>query len=90
MTEYPWSETTSYLDYAVIPILAAGDLFFTGIGDTITLPYTAVEEARRAFRRPDTSANFVPVAAPEPVATPERVSTTQPPPRLAPVSHVGR
>ena len=52
MTEYPWKRTPYYVDYVVLPVLAGVVLFLDGAGDAVTLPYTVVEEARRAFYRP--------------------------------------
>lgn len=52
ITDYPWRTTPSWLDYVVVPALAATDLGFTAFGDTITLPYTAVAEVRRALAGP--------------------------------------
>jgi hypothetical protein len=74
MSEYQWSRTASYLDYAIIPLLAAGDLFFTGVGDTFTLPYTLVEEGRRAFSSPPASTGSGPASATQ--------STPQAPPAV--------
>jgi hypothetical protein len=53
ITEYDWSRTQSYIDYAFIPLFAAIDLVLDVAGDTVTLPFTAVAELRRATRRPD-------------------------------------
>lgn len=49
MSEYQWNPVVTYLDYVVLPVLAAVDLTATFVGDTITLPYTLVAEARRAL-----------------------------------------
>jgi len=39
-------------------MMMGSDLFFVGIGDTITLPYTAYETLRREFFPPDASAFY--------------------------------
>jgi uncharacterized protein YceK len=65
MTDYDWSHTASYLDYVLVPILAVIDLALDVGGDTVTLPYTVIAEARRATRRP--GADEPPV---DPAATP--------------------
>ena len=52
MSEYQWNPVVTYLDYVAIPVLAAGSLTATFVGDTITLPYTLVAEARRAMGSP--------------------------------------
>ena len=49
MSEYQWNPVVTYLDYVVLPVLAAGSLTATFVGDTLTLPYTLVAEARRAL-----------------------------------------
>ncbi|MBN9122180.1 MAG: hypothetical protein J0I06_24080 [Planctomycetes bacterium] len=67
---YPWSNTTPYVDYVAIPLLAVVNLALDGAGDTITLPYTAVESMRRALRRPDASSGYVPIAATAPAQEP--------------------
>jgi uncharacterized protein YceK len=68
ISEYPWGRAETPLDYVVVPLLAGGDLFFTALGDTLTLPYTLVEEGRRAFARPASQANFSPTLVPEDVS----------------------
>jgi hypothetical protein len=88
--DYPWERTDSFLDYVTVPPLAAFDLFFALVGDTITLPYTGYEEVRRAYYGPSgppgRDSNFVPVVvsetaspAPQPAAT---VQTPAGPPGL--------
>ena len=77
MSEYPWDRTTSYIDYAVLPLLAAGTLLFDVVGDTVTLPYTAVEEVRRAFYRPAAPSGFAPVVVPEAVTAAPPATTPQ-------------
>jgi hypothetical protein len=62
---YPWDETTPYADYVFIPLLAVGNFCFDVVGDTLTLPYTTVEEIRRALHRPALSSGYVPVAVPD-------------------------
>ena len=52
MSEYQWNPVVTYLDYVAIPVLAAGSLAATFVGDTLTLPYTLVAEARRALGSP--------------------------------------
>ena len=52
MSEYQWNPVVTYLDYVAIPVLAAGTLTATFVGDTLTLPYTLVAEARRAMGSP--------------------------------------
>jgi hypothetical protein len=55
MREYPLTQTTHYADYVVLPLMMAGDLVLVTVGDTVTLPYTAYEEVRRAYFPPDPS-----------------------------------
>jgi hypothetical protein len=79
MTHYDWSRTASYLDYAFIPLMAGADLVFDVVGDTVTLPYTLVAEARRATRRPNatdtTATSGTPVTtAGTPASTPSAPS----------------
>ena len=62
ISDYPWESVETYLDYVTVPLLAAGDLVFDVIGDTLTLPYTAVEVYRRATHRPAAPAEVVEVA----------------------------
>ena len=52
MSEYQWNPVVMHLDYVVLPVLAAGSLTATFVGDTLTLPYTLVAEARRAMGSP--------------------------------------
>jgi uncharacterized protein YceK len=97
ISEYPLSQTTVYADYVAIPVLAGINLFFSAVGDTITLPYTIVEELRRAFGRGARSSEFAPVvmpgttmpAAPPPNASPDVAASpaTGAPP--APISPQG-
>jgi uncharacterized protein YceK len=49
MSEYPLSKAPTYADYVLIPLMAGIELCFTVAGDTVTLPYTVVEEIRRAY-----------------------------------------
>jgi uncharacterized protein YceK len=65
--DYPLSETKEYVDYVFIPLLAGIDITFSAFADTLTLPYTAVEELRRAFSRPagEPAPEFRPVAVSE-------------------------
>ena len=63
MSEYQWNPVVTYFDYVAIPVLAAVSLTATFVGDTITLPYTLVTEARRAL------GGAAPPAQPQPVAT---------------------
>ena len=49
MSQYQWNPVVSYLDYVVLPVLAAGGLTATFLGDTLTSPYTLAVEARRAL-----------------------------------------
>ncbi len=75
MTEFQQSSITSFLDYIVLPVLATTDLALDVVGDTITLPYTAVAEIRRAFYRgplPELSQTTAPESSP--VANPEQRS----------------
>lgn len=79
--DYPLSETKEYADYVFIPLWAATDLFFSAVADTLTLPYTAVEELRRAFARPAAPAGFAPVvvaAEAAPIPTTPTTSTSAP------------
>jgi hypothetical protein len=76
MTDYNWSRTVSYADYVFIPLLASGDLVFDVVGDTVTLPYTAVAEIRRATRRPNAPAA---PAVPEPLPPGAPPTTTSRP-----------
>lgn len=45
--DYPLSKATESIDYVAIPLLAATDILWSTVGDTITLPYTALETFRR-------------------------------------------
>jgi hypothetical protein len=45
--DYPLSKSTELIDYVAIPLLAANDIVWSTVGDTITLPYTALETLRR-------------------------------------------
>jgi hypothetical protein len=88
MTQYDWNRTASYLDYAFIPLLAVLDLALDVAGDTITLPYTAVAELRRATRRPNatpdpTDPANAPTLAPGPTPLPPG-AVPSPPPAPAP------
>jgi hypothetical protein len=78
ISEYPLSESPSYADYVVIPVMAAGHLVFDVIGDTVTLPYTAVEEVRRAFYRPSASSEFSPMIVPVTLPATPAPPTTSP------------
>lgn len=60
ISDYPWKPVVTYLDYVTVPLLAAGNLVFDVIGDTLTLPYTAVEAYRRATYRPAAPAYAAP------------------------------
>jgi hypothetical protein len=76
MTEYDWNRTASYIDYAFIPVLAVVDIALDVVGDTITLPYTAVAELRRATKRPN--------ATPDPTKNPTLDAAPVPPSILTP------
>lgn len=67
MAEYPWGNAPTFLDYIVVPAMAVADLALTGVGDTVTLPYTAAAEARRAL---DHSAASSPLPLPVTVSDP--------------------
>jgi hypothetical protein len=93
--DYPLSRAPSPVDYVAIPVLAAGDLFFAFVGDTLTLPYTAYEEVRRAFFPPSAASEFEPVVVSESVPTavtaaPVPPQATAPAPQPALGSHAGR
>lgn len=96
--DYPLSQAPTPVDYVAIPVLAAGDLFFAFVGDTLTLPYTAYEEVRRAFFPPAAASQFAPVvvteSAPVPLPQPAPVPapTTPTPTAAQPAlgSHAGR
>lgn len=76
VTEYPWRDTPSYLDYVVIPLMAALDLGLSGAADTLTLPYTVGVEVWRTVNPtppPElvpAKVDPVPVPAPGPVPGP--------------------
>ena len=88
--EYPLSQAPSPVDYVAIPVLAAGDLFFDLVADTLTLPYTAYEEVRRAYFPPAAVAQFAPIVVSEGVSVPAtpQAATAAPQPALG--TNVGR
>lgn len=90
VSEYPLSRAPSPVDYVAIPVLAAGDLFFDVVADTLTLPYTAYEEARRAFFPPTATSQFASIVVSEDVSVPAtpQAATAAPQPALG--TNVGR
>ncbi|QEG27734.1 hypothetical protein GobsT_24940 [Gemmata obscuriglobus] len=69
MTEYPWRDTPSFIDYIVLPVMSAIDLGLSAFGDTVTLPYTVGVEVWRAFNPdppPPRESLQVPVTVAEP------------------------
>ena len=78
---YPWNPATPHVDYVCIPLLAACNLFLDGVGDTITLPCTAVKAMRRALAHSSASAS-APITVVVPV--PEVAAAGGAPPAAAP------
>ena len=76
---YPWNPGTPYCDYVFIPLLGACNLCLDGVGDTITLPCTAVKAMRRAI-----SGSKTPASVPVEVAVPEVATGGQTPPVTQP------
>jgi hypothetical protein len=98
MTTYDWTRTTSYIDYVLIPVLAAIDLALDVGADTVTLPITVVAEVRRAVGKPpaeDPDSPSLPPppapARPSPPAAPQPLPAPQPgpPPAAGPVASTG-
>lgn len=77
MAELPWRHLPTYLDYVTIPVMCAVDLVCTGVGDTVTLPYTGWAELRRAFRDPPAPTPAVVEVAPAPPAPGVNSSTSE-------------
>jgi hypothetical protein len=89
MLDYPWSQTTSYIDYVTVPVLATVDLFLDAIGDTFTLPISVVKTVRRSLDRPESPSNYylpveVPILTPQPGAAPQGTPLTPPRPVPSP------
>lgn len=68
MLDYPWSGTTFYLDYVLVPVLAVADLVLDAFGDTFTLPIAAVKATYRAIEGPNASPGVATPQAAEPAA----------------------
>ncbi len=79
MLDYPWSQTTFWLDYVSVPVLAATDLVLDAFGDTFTLPLAAVKATRRAIEGPSSSVNYT-------IATPQAAETVIVPPGATPLA----
>lgn len=66
ITDYPWRNPPTWLDYVVIPAMAIVDLGLTAVGDTFTLPYTVGAEVWRALH-PEGKAPSAPLVVEVPV-----------------------